>query len=207
MRHDGAGRAGSAIPTLPTERLILRPWRAEDRDALAHMQADPEVMEYLLPVPDRAASDAAADKIAAHFTRHGYGLWVVEVKDVTPFAGYTGLAHVPYEARFTPAVEIGWRFARAHWGHGYATEAAGAALAFGFERLRLPEIVALTVPANHRSRAVMERLGMHRDPDGDFASPLVPEGHPLLRHVIYRLTREEHGRAQDGRSAVQNVRS
>lgn len=171
-----------------TSRLRLRPWRAEDRDALFAMQSDPQVMEYLMPVPDRAASDAVADRIAVHFEHFGFGLWVVEIPGVTRFAGYTGLVHVPYREHFTPAIEIGWRFKRNFWGFGYATEAASLCLKFGFDALGLLEIVAITVPANQRSRSVMERLGMHRDLDGDFELPDIPEGHRLKHQVLYRLT-------------------
>lgn len=176
------------IPLLVGPRVRLRPWRAEDRDALFAMQSDPEVMKYLMPVPDRAASDAIADRIAAHFARFGFGLWVVEIEEVTNFAGYAGLVHVPYEEHFTPAVEIGWRFMRHFWGCGYATESAQLCLKFGFDALRLPEIVAITVPANERSRALMTRLGMTRDIDGDFDLPGIPDGHRLKRQVLYRLT-------------------
>ncbi|MEP9348006.1 GNAT family N-acetyltransferase [Xanthobacter sp. KR7-225] len=176
-----------APPTLATLRLVLRPWRASDRDGLWRMQSNPRTMEFLLPVADRAASDAVADRAEAHFSRHGFGLWVVEAAGVTDFAGYCGLVHVPYAAPFTPAVEIGWRFDPAFWGRGYATEAARAALAFGFDRLGLAEIVAITVPANRRSRALMDRLGMTRDAAGDFDLPTTPEGHPLRRQVLYRL--------------------
>ena len=151
------------------------------------MQSNPATMEFLMPVPDRAASDAVADRAEAHFARHGFGLWVVEAPGVTDFAGYAGLVHVPYDEHFTPAVEIGWRFDPAFWGHGYATEAARAALGFGFQTLGLEEIVAITVPANRRSRAVMERLGMVWDADGDFDLPTIPLGHPLRRQVLYRL--------------------
>jgi RimJ/RimL family protein N-acetyltransferase len=156
------------------------------------MQSDPQVMEFLMPVPDRAASDAVADRIERHLAAHGFGLWVVDVPGVTDFAGYAGLVHVPYEAPFTPAVEIGWRFLRAHWGQGYATEAARQCLAFGFEALGLDAIVAITVPANRRSRAVMERLGMTRVAGGDFDLPPIPEGHPLCRQVLYRISRSRH---------------
>lgn len=176
-------------PVLRTERLVLRPWRPADRDSLWRMQSNPATMEFLMPVPDRAASDAVADRAEAHFARHGFGLWVVEAPGATDFAGYAGLVHVPYDEHFTPAVEIGWRFDPAFWGHGYATEAARAALGFGFQTLGLEEIVAITVPANRRSRAVMERLGMTRDEDGDFDHPAVPVGHPLRRQVLYRLRR------------------
>lgn len=180
---------------LRTPRLRLRPWRDEDRDGLFAMQSDPDVMEFLMPVPDRAASDQVAARIADHFARHGFGLWVVEVPGVTSFAGYAGLVHVPYAEHFTPAIEIGWRFARAFWGQGYATEAARACLAFGFDILGLDEIVAITVPANRRSRALMERLGMVRDAGGDFDLPSIPEGHPLRRQVLYRLARADFSAA------------
>ncbi|MFG1371556.1 GNAT family N-acetyltransferase [Xanthobacter oligotrophicus] len=176
-------------PVLRTERLVLRPWRPTDRDGLWRMQSNPATMEFLMPVPDRAASDAVADRVEAHFARHGFGLWVVEAPEVTDFAGYAGIVHVPYDEHFTPAVEIGWRFDPAFWGQGFATEAARAALGFGFQTLGLGEIVAITVPANRRSRAVMERLGMVRDDDGDFDLPSIPVGHPLRRQVLYRLTR------------------
>lgn len=177
------------VPT-PGARVRLRDWRETDREALWHMQSDPAVMEFLMPVADRAASDAVAERIARHCADHGFGLWVVEVPGVTDFAGYAGLVHVPYEAHFTPAVEIGWRFSATHWGRGYATEAARQCLAFGFERLGLGEIVAITVPANRRSRAVMERLGMAWAMGGSFDLPSIPEGHPLRRQVLYRLSRE-----------------
>jgi RimJ/RimL family protein N-acetyltransferase len=111
----------------------------------------------------------------------------VEVNDGAAFVGFVGLQHVNFEAPFAPAVEIGWRLARSAWGHGYATEAALATLEFGFEALELREIVACTTPANLRSRAVMERLGMTRDPREDFDHPEVAAGHPLCRHVLYRL--------------------
>lgn len=155
------------------------------------MQSDPRTMEFLMPVLDRAASDAVADRAEAHFARHGFGLWVVEAPGVTDFAGYCGLVHVPYAEHFTPAVEIGWRFDPAFWGRGYATEAARAALDFGFATLGLEEIVAITVPANLRSWAVMERLGMVRDEGGDFDLPSRPPGHPLRRQVLYRLRRSQ----------------
>jgi len=176
-------------PTLTTQRLVLRPWRPSDRDGLWRMQSDPRTMEFLLPVPDRAASDAVADRAEAHFARHGFGLWVVEVPGVTDFAGYTGLVHVPFDEHFTPAVELGWRFHPDHWGHGYASEAARAAVAHGFGPLGLDELVALTVPANRRSQGVMRRLGMSRVASGDFEHPAVPEGHRLRPHILHRLTR------------------
>ncbi len=178
-----------AVPALQTPRLILREWRDSDLEPLAANSADPEVMALLMGPIDRAASDAFAARCRDHFATHGFGLWALEAPGQAGFIGLAGLMIVPFAAPFTPAVEIGWRLARPFWGQGYATEAATAALEDGFGRLGLSEIVAYTTPANHRSRAVMARLGMSRDPDEDFDHPRVPETHPLRRHVLYRLSR------------------
>lgn len=175
------------MPTIVTQRLILRPWREEDIDPFAAMSADPEVAEYLGGTLDRAGAEATMARIAAHFAQYGFGFWALEIPDVAPFIGFTGLQHVSLDVPFVPAVEIGWRLAKPYWGKGYATEAAHAALAFGFGTLHLDEIVAFTVPANLRSRAVMERLGMRRDPAEDFDHPRLADGHPLKRHVLYRI--------------------
>ena len=176
-------------PTIQTPRLLLRPWRDADLAPFAAMNADPVVMEFFPRPLDRAESDAAVARIRDHFAARGFGLWAVEVPDVADFIGFVGLAVPRFEAHFTPCVEIGWRLAREHWGRGYATEAARAALGFGFEELALDEIVSFTAPANVRSRAVMERIGMTRSPEDDFDHPTLPEGHPLRRHVLYRARR------------------
>lgn len=175
--------------TLRTERLLLRPWRESDREPYAALNADPEVMRHFPSTLTRAESDASVDRIVDGFARRGWGLWAVEVDGGAPFVGFVGLDEPAWEAHFTPCVEVGWRLARAHWGKGYATEAARAAVAFGFDVLGLDEIVSFTVPANSASRAVMERLGMTHDEPGDFDHPRLPEGHPLRRHVLYRLLR------------------
>jgi len=173
--------------SLRTPRLLLRPWRDQDFAAFAELAADPAVMEYLRPLPDRGISNEAwVARARAHWQEHGFGQWVVELPDEASFIGVVGLNAIAFAAHFTPAVEIAWRLARAYWSRGYATEAAGAALDYGFEILGLSEIVAITVPANQRSRRVMERLGMTRDPGEDFDHPSLPEG-PLRRHVLYRL--------------------
>lgn len=171
---------------LMTPRLVLRPWRAADRDPFAALNADPEVMRHFPGLLSRAESDALAERIERHFAEKGYGPWAVEVRGGPPFIGFTGLGEVPFDAQFTPAVEVGWRLARAYWGLGYASEAAATALTYGFNVLGLQEIVAFTVPANARSRRVMERIGMHRDQAGDFDHPRLPAGHPLRRHALYR---------------------
>ncbi len=176
-------------PSLRTPRLCLRQWRDEDRAPFAAMNADPVVMEFFPDTLSHAESDAAVDRIREHIDRHGYGLWAVEVPGVADFIGFVGLAVPRFESHFTPCVEIGWRLAREHWGRGYATEAAHAALEFGFLDLALNEIVSFTATTNRRSQAVMERIGMTRSPDDDFDHPSLPEGHPLRRHVLYRAGR------------------
>lgn len=179
----------SDSPTLRTPRLILRPWRDEDLVPFAAINADPAVMEFFPQTLDRRESEAAAGRIRDHFARQGFGLWAVEVPGAAEFIGFVGLSVPRFEAHFTPCVEVGWRLARSQWGRGYATEAARAALDFGFRDLALDEIVSFTVPANRRSRAVMERIGMTHSPADDFDHPALPEGHPLRRHVLYRSRR------------------
>ena len=176
---------------LRTPRLLLREWRADDAEPFAAMSADPEVMRYLLPFPDRAAMDGWIETARSHWREHGFGAWVVELPGEAPFIGVVGLSHVRWALPFAPAVEAAWRLARPHWGKGYAQEAARAAVDDGFGRLHLDEIVAFTVPLNQASRRVMERLGMARDPaeDFDFDHPRLPPGHPLRRHVLYRRRR------------------
>jgi RimJ/RimL family protein N-acetyltransferase len=169
--------------------LRLRPWREADLAPFAAINADPVVMEHFPSVLERASSDALAERIGGHFDRHGYGLWAVEVPDVAAFIGFIGLAIPRFTASFTPCVEVGWRLARRYWGQGYATEGARAAVAFGFAEAGLEEIVSFTVPANRRSLAVMERLGMTSEAREDFDHPVLPAGHPLRRHRLYRLRR------------------
>lgn len=174
---------------LRTGRLLLRDWQDDDLDAFAALNADPEVMEFFPSTLARGASDDQAARIRAHLRDHGFGFWAVEVPGVSAFVGFLGLAVPTFDAPFMPAVEIGWRIARAYWNRGYATEGARAALGIAFERLRLDEVVSFTVVANARSRRVMERAGMQHDPDGDFDHPRIAEGHPLRRHVLYRIRR------------------
>lgn len=185
---DGIARDAAPLE-LRTERLLLRRWRPDDRAPFAALNADPRVTEFLPGALSRAASDALAERIEAHFGEQGFGPWAVEVPGEIPFAGFVGLGVPAFTAPFTPCVEVLWRLAPACWGRGYATEGARAALAFGFTHAGLAEIVSFTVPANLRSRAVMERLGMTRDPADDFDHPVLPDGHPLRRHVLYRTRR------------------
>jgi ribosomal-protein-alanine N-acetyltransferase len=154
------------------------------------MGADAEVMRYFPSTMTAAETESLAREIWRAIAEQGWGLWAVEVVDGPRFIGFVGLNEIHFQAHFTPAVEVGWRLAREHWGRGYATEAARAAVEFGFNELELPEIVAMTALKNAPSRRVMERLGMTTDPADDFDHPRVPPG-PLRRHALYRLARAQ----------------
>lgn len=177
-----------AMKSYRTQRLLLRPWRASDREAFARLNADPAVMEHFPKRLDRTESDRLAERIEAHFIAHGFGPWAIEAQNGPSFIGFVGLAHVGFEAPFTPSIELLWRLARDSWGRGYATEAAREACRIAWTEHELSELVSFTVTANQRSRAVMERIGMRRDPNEDFEHPELPEGHALRRHVLYRLS-------------------
>jgi RimJ/RimL family protein N-acetyltransferase len=173
---------------LQTTRLVLRQWREGDFESFAALNADPEVMRFFPAPVTREESDALGRRAERDIAERGWGLWAVEVKESAAFIGFVGLAEPSFDAHFTPAVEVGWRLARDQWGNGYATEAARAATAFGFDELGLDEIVSFTSVVNEPSRRVMERLGMTHDPREDFDHPSVSDG-PLRRHVLYRLRR------------------
>ncbi len=175
--------------TIETARLKLRPWSEADLEPFAALNADPRVMEFFPKRLSREESDAVATRIRNNFERHGYGLWAVELPELAPFIGFVGLSVPSFAAHFTPCVEIGWRLACEHWGRGYAGEAALAVLEFGFNELRLDEIVSFTTTTNQRSMRVMERIGMTRTPEDDFDHPSLAEGHPQRRHVLYRISR------------------
>lgn len=177
------------VIVVETARLRLRMWLPADREPFAKLNADPRVMEYLGGVLSRAESDAAVDRIEDHFEKHGFGHFAIELRETGAFIGAIGPAMVAFEAHFTPCVEIGWRLGFEYWGRGFATEAARAVLQYCDETLHLREVVAFTVPANFRSRRVMEKVGMTHDPADDFDHPNLPEGHPLRRHVLYRPAR------------------
>lgn len=174
-------------PELRTERLLMRGWTPGDRIALAAINADPRVMEFLGPVLTAEQNDVLVDRIEARLVRQGFGFWAVELVDAATLIGFVGLNVPDFDAPFMPATEIGWRLGADYWGHGYASEAARAALRFGFDVAGLDEIVAFTTERNVRSRRVMERLGMTRDPRDDFEHPRVPTGSPLRPHVLYRI--------------------
>lgn len=168
-------------------RLVLRPPVVEDAAELAAINGDPVTMQHFAKPMDRAESDAWLARIMAHHGEHGFGFWSVVRRDAAALVGIVGLAHVGFEARFTPAVEIGWRIAPAHQRRGYAEEAARLGLAAGFGPLDLREIVAWTIRPNAPSWRLMEKLGMRQD--GEFEHPRLPKGHPKRRHLLYRIAR------------------
>lgn len=180
--------------------MRLRGWRESDLAPCAAMNADADVMRYFPATLTRAESDAIVERIKAHFEQHGFGLWVLEIPGVLPFAGFVGLLRVAFDAHFAPAVEIGWRLTRPAWGHGYATEAAQSVLRHAFTELKLKQIVSFTVPANHPSQAVMRRLGMTTQAQDNFEHPRLPKGHPLSMHRLYRLPRAQWLATSDKRT-------
>lgn len=189
----------SQAPVLETSRLVLRRWSDRDLVPFAALNADPDVMEHMVSTLTEDETAAMIDRIDAHFEEHGFGLWAVELVLTGEFVGFAGLSIPRFESHFTPAVEVGWRLATSHWGKGYATEAASAAMEFGFAVGDLDEIVSFAVPANTRSTAVMARLGMVRDPADDFDHPFVAEDSHLKRHVLYRMSRERWVAMNPGR--------
>lgn len=170
-----------------TKRLVLRAWREEDLESFAQLNADPRVMKYFPGALTRKESDQLAKRMTDAQRQQGWGFWAVSIPGQSDFIGCIGLAHVSFDAPFTPAVEVGWRLNSAFWNQGYATEGAQAALQYGFEKLHLDEIVAFTVTNNTPSRRVMEKIGMVHDVHGDFDHPKLPEGHVLRPHVLYRI--------------------
>lgn len=178
------------MPELETPRLILHQWRDGDADALAAMNADPEVMRYFPKVLDRAGSDAMLGRVREKWRADGFSFAAVEVK-WGGFIGFAGLNRSSFPPHLAPCIEVGWRLVRHAWGQGYATEAARASLAHGFGAMGLAEVVAFAVGANRRSRAVMERLGMTYNPDYDFDDLDEPVGSPIRSLVVYRLSRDE----------------
>ena len=177
--------------TTETPRLRLRQWYDTDYAPFARLNADPQVMQFMLGCLDETTSNANANTFRQLIAQHGWGIWAVECKTTQTFLGFVGLHQTTAAIPCLPCVEIAWRLAAEHWGKGYATEAARAALRFGFEVLQLPEIVAFTAVINKRSQAVMERLGMQRDLH-TFQHPNVPIGNPLREHCLYRLQSFSH---------------
>lgn len=178
---------------METERLFLRTWQDKDVDPFAEMCADPAVMRYFPDVMTREKTEQLISRCIEKQETDGFSMAPVEVKSTGEFLGFVGLNIPTYAAPlpFEPCVEIGWRLKQSSWGKGYASEAANAWIRFGFETIGLDEIVAFTIPANEPSQRVMQRIGMRRDPDGDFLHPSLPADHAVAPHVLYRLTRSD----------------
>lgn len=183
---------------LRTQRLLLRPWRPDDLAPFAALNADPEVMRHFPAVLSREASDEFAERLMSRFADHGWGLWAAEVVGGAPFIGFIGLNPATFPAPFTPALEVGWRLAREHWGRGYAPEGARAVLDFAFDELGVDEIVSFTAVANTNSRRVMEKLGLTHDPSDDFNHPNLAVDDTVRRHVLYRVAKTSYRSSSDG---------
>ena len=175
----------------------MREWRETDREPYAALNADPEVMRHFPSTLTAQQSGEMIDRMTAAWVDRGFGLWAVERVDTSEFIGFVGLAPPGWQAAFTPCVEVGWRLARQHWGHGFAPEAAFAALEWGFANVELPgdEIVSFATVANANSHRVMQKIGMVRDVDNDFDHPLLPDW-AGRRHVLYRIDRRQVRRAR-----------
>jgi RimJ/RimL family protein N-acetyltransferase len=180
-----------SAPTITTPRLLLRHWRDEDVEPFRVTNADPRVMEHFPSVLSGEQSDTLAERISQRLLEQDFGFWAVEVPGIADFIGFIGLSVPGFASHFTPCVEIGWRLAAEHWGRGYASEGASAALGRAFGSLNLKEVVSFTVPANRRSIGVMERIGMVRSPADDFDRPWRPDGSPFQRHVLYRIRQSD----------------
>jgi len=173
------------VPELETRRLVLRHWLEEDIETWVAMHQDAEVMEFFpAPLTEIAAREMAA-RMQKQMETADRGLWAGEVKGGERFIGFIGLSIQDLGLEFTPCTEIGWRLKRSAWGHGYATEGATAALAFGLEKLDLETIYSFTAELNLRSQAVMERIGLIRRSDLSFAHPRIDPASPLSPHVTF----------------------
>ncbi|MGB4106426.1 MAG: GNAT family N-acetyltransferase [Alphaproteobacteria bacterium] len=177
---------------IETERLILREWKEEDKKSFARINNDPMIMEFFPRRLTEQDSDRLIDRFQKHFETHGFGFYAVEMKKTGEFMGFAGLQNVEMDVPFTPAVEIAWRLDYEYWGKGYGTEAARAVLDHAFGKLKLKEVVAYAVHDNSRAIKLIEKIGMKRDPDGDFDYPSLAKGHPLGRFVLYRVTKKQH---------------
>ncbi len=175
--------------SIRTARLAMRRWRESDQEPFAALNADPQTMRYFPATLDRAASDALVEVIEARFEHQGYGLWALELTRSGQFIGFTGLNPMPDNVPGAGGVEVGWRLAKHAWHHGYATEAAAAALGVAFGGVGLREIWSMTAVLNEPSQAVMRRLGLTEV--ARFDHPGIPIGDPLRAHVTYHLSRPE----------------
>ena len=174
---------------LHTPRLLLRSWREEDLEPFARLNTCPHVMEFFPNKLTREESQAMVQRFEASQAEHGFGNWACERKEDRKLLGFVGLSVPKFEASFMPCVEIGWRIEHAAWGQGYAPEGAKRALEFAWQQ-GLEEVLSFTATINLKSIRVMEKIGMRRE--SEFDHPRVALGHPLRRHVLYRLEAPSH---------------
>ncbi len=171
---------------------MLRPWKAEDLQPFAEMNADPRVRRFFPSLLSREESDASVATYGQMYEQDGFGFFATELRETSRFIGVIGMQRMSFELAHVskPTIEIGWRLAPEVWGQRLATEGARAMLDFAFRQVQLAEVVAITVPVNLPSRRVMEKLGMTHDPQDDFEHPKIADGHPLKRHLLYRIQKE-----------------
>ncbi|WP_025898929.1 GNAT family N-acetyltransferase [Sneathiella glossodoripedis] len=174
-----------------TDRITLRQWQTSDLPAFVKMSADPEVMEYFPSTLDEDQSLEVAEKIMTKIDQNGFGFWALELNETKEFCGFVGLNIPTPELPFGPCLEVGWRLAKPYWGLGLATEGGRLAVGYGFNELGYDEIVTFTAEINLRSQAVMKRLGFKHN-DETFLHPLLPDGHRLQFHKLYRMSKEQY---------------
>lgn len=175
---------------IETERLLLRQWKASDRQPFIELNADPEVMEYFPSPISESESDEFIQRVTAEIEDSGWGFWAVELKSSHDFIGFVGISSPRAKLPFSPCIEIGWRLAKKYWGKGYATEAAEAALKFAFANLPINEVVSFTSVQNKRSQVVMKNINM-TDSGQNFMHPSIPVGNALQEHVLFKISRDE----------------
>ena len=191
---------------LETKRLILRTWIAADLDPMSAINQDPKVMEYFPATQDIAQTKTLIQRFIVQQEKLDYSLYAVELKENHEMIGWVGLSQPAFDAHFTPATEIGWRLSSKHWNKGYATEAALAVLDYAFNTLELEEVVSFTSVNNTPSRRVMEKIGLHYDPQDDFDHPTLDKDSPLRRHVLYRMTKENYQLTTSIDNSVSGIR-
>lgn len=176
---------------IETARVRLRPWRADDVVPFQEICSDPEVMATLGPPLDIAATEALVARMQGLQADLGHCFWAMERLEDERLIGWCGAIRGTV-GPIVDKLEIGWRMARDCWGFGYASEAARATIDWCFADRPDDAVWAITHIENWRSRAVMERLGMRYCDGLDFDHPRLAKDDPLLRHVTYALSREEH---------------
>lgn len=172
--------------SLKTQRLLLRPWTDTDLPWLTAMNQDPKVMEFIGPVLSETDSRAMIERARRSWNENGYGRFAIEISETSELIGFVGVAQCRFESHFTPAVEIGWRLSHKNWGFGYATEAATEVMSWTFNTFEIDELVSFTRISNLRSRRVMEKIGMERNPGDDFLHPNKAANDLFRMNVLYR---------------------